>query len=125
MSFFRATLVAAASKGGASENALPRGLVAPGDPDGRVRPGRFVPAAVIERPGRAECLHRQVPRHDLLQRGESSRVPGLGRPAPQGGAQLFPGALHADRGQARGDQDQRGQVFRVRSRVQRRQDSAS
>jgi hypothetical protein len=80
VSFFRAALVAGASNG-VGEEALPCGHVALGDPDGRVRPGRFVPAAVIERPGRAEGLHRVVPCDDLLQRGEGGRVPGLGRPA--------------------------------------------
>ena len=65
-----------------------------------------------------------VPRDDLLQRGEGGRVPGLGRLAREGGAELFLGALHADRGQARGDKDQPGQAFRVRSRVQRGEHSA-
>ena len=109
-------------EGCSGEEPLPRGRVALGDPDRCVRPGRIVPAGVEEGPGCLEGLDRQVTGDELLHRGEGDRVPVLGRPPPDGGADLFPGDPDANGSQAGRDQNQPGEALRMCCRVQRRED---
>src|SRR2546430_13044683 len=54
---------------------------------------------------------------ELLHRGEGDRVPVLGRPPPDGGADLFPGDPDANGSQAGRDQNQPGEARSEERRV--------